>query len=87
MKNRTGEPWTPAIDEECADGCARNCWHDQNRKFELLEDRILADDSASFWLKDAIIALEQRDPVDALSDAETLVKILRERLNKIMGVK
>jgi len=30
--NRKGETWTPKVDEECADGCARGCWHDQNPK-------------------------------------------------------
>lgn len=34
---------------------------------------------ASFWLKKASLALRERDVLDALRDAETLVLIARER--------
>jgi len=42
---------------------------------------ILVDVSASSWVKDALRSALERDPVDALNDAETLVKALRENLD------
>jgi hypothetical protein len=38
--------------------------------------RVLQDPAASFWLKGAITSALQRDPVDALRDAELLAAIL-----------
>jgi hypothetical protein len=52
------------------------------------EDRIqqlLASPSVSFWLKDALRAMTNRDPVDALNDAELLVEVLTARLEDILG--
>lgn len=40
--------------------------------------RIAADPSASFFLKDAVKKSLQRDPLDALRDAETLVALLAD---------
>ena len=42
---------------------------------------ILVDVSASSWVKDALRSALERDPGDALNDAETLVKALRENLD------
>ena len=42
---------------------------------------ILVDVSASDWVKDALRSALERDPVDVLNDAETLVKALRENLD------
>lgn len=39
--------------------------------------RILADPTASFWLKDRAKELSQRDCLDALTDAEALVSLMR----------
>ena len=44
---------------------------------------ILVDVSASDWVKDALRSALERDPVDVLNDAETLVKALRENLDDI----
>ena len=44
-------------------------------------EAILVDVSASSWVKDALRSALERDPVDALNDAETLVKALRENLD------
>ena len=44
-------------------------------------EAILVDVSASDWVKDALRSALKRDPVDALNDAETLVKTLRENLD------
>ena len=40
-------------------------------------DHILESYSASFWLKDALRSALERDPVDALKDAETLLRVLK----------
>ena len=42
-------------------------------------EEVLKDSSASFWLKEAIKALDNRDIVDALSDIECLEKIFRAK--------
>ena len=44
---------------------------------------ILVDVSASDWVKDALRSALKRDPVDALNDAEILVKALRVNLDDI----
>lgn len=43
---------------------------------------ILGDFAASSWLKQAIITLERRDPVDAANDAELLAELMNQRLFK-----
>jgi hypothetical protein len=42
-------------------------------------EALLASASASFWLKDALRAALQRDPVDAANDAELLAAVLASR--------
>lgn len=42
-------------------------------------DAILVSPCASYWLKQAFRDLAQRDPVDAVKDAETLAAIMRTR--------
>ena len=42
---------------------------------------ILADPSASYWLQNAIKTAGNRDILDALRDAETLVAVLTTNLN------
>jgi len=41
---------------------------------------ILSDPCASFWIKNALRSALERDPVDALNDAELLVNVLQENL-------
>lgn len=43
------------------------------------ERQVLESFSASFWLKDAIKTATNRDILDALRDAETLVALLKKR--------
>lgn len=45
-------------------------------------ERTLAE---SFWLRDAKVALLQRDPVDGLSDAEALVRFAQVRLDQLLS--
>ncbi len=42
---------------------------------------ILVDVSASDWVKNTLRSALERDPVDALNDAEALVKALKENLD------
>lgn len=37
------------------------------------------DPSVSYWLKDALHALDKRDPVDAVCDAELLANVMGQR--------
>lgn len=46
-------------------------------------DEILNDFAASYWLKNAVRELSDRDPVDALADAEALADAMRDRLEKL----
>jgi hypothetical protein len=46
---------------------------------------VLADQSLSCWLKDALQASYERDPVDALLDAQRLLKLLNERYAQIVN--
>jgi hypothetical protein len=48
--------------------------------------QLLADPSASFWIKDAIRALSERDPIDALGDAELLAEVMKERLDGLLAL-
>ena len=47
---------------------------------ETIAARIISDPAASYWLKRAICELSQRDPVDALNDAESLVVAMLDRV-------
>jgi|TARA_B100001059_G_scaffold22416_1_gene17943 hypothetical protein len=44
------------------------------------EQALKHDPSTSFWLKKQFEATKERDPVDALNDAEALVCALKARL-------
>ena len=48
-------------------------------------NEILEDPGISSWLKDAIKAAYDRDPVDALHDARRLLKMLGERYTRIVN--
>jgi len=43
-------------------------------------EEVMTDPSASAWLKTALSAALERDPVDALNDALALAGVLEERL-------
>ena len=45
---------------------------------------ILADPSISYWLKDAIRTAYERDPVEAMRDAQRLLKMLGDRYVQIV---
>lgn len=45
---------------------------------------ILNRQDASYWLKNAIKTALQRDPVDAVNDAEILVQVLRRRCDTVL---
>ena len=43
--------------------------------------------SASYWLKENLRIVWERDPVDALKDAKTLAHILKLKVQYLTGVK
>ncbi|MDD5581481.1 MAG: hypothetical protein PHY16_19730 [Methylobacter sp.] len=47
-------------------------------------EAILNDFSASYWLKLALTSALERDPVDAVADAEALVRALREHCDDVV---
>ncbi|MBD1389456.1 hypothetical protein IC617_08455 [Neiella sp. HB171785] len=49
-------------------------------KTSEFEQAIAYDPSTSYWLKEQLDVTKQRDPVDALNDAEALVTALKARL-------
>ena len=48
--------------------------------------RLLVDPSLSYWLKDALRIALNRDPLDALNDAEALCQVLTERAQEILDI-
>lgn len=52
-------------------------------KEQSLENKLLSDPSASFWLKEQIQTTDKRDIIDAMADAEALLMVLHARWNKI----
>jgi hypothetical protein len=50
-------------------------------------DAILNDAAASVWLKEALRAALQRDPMDAVRDAELLVAVLARRCATLQASK
>jgi hypothetical protein len=51
---------------------------------DLLRD-VLSDPATSYWLKRSLSdSIQNRDPLDALRDAETMVEILRGRLDHML---
>jgi hypothetical protein len=45
---------------------------------------LYANPSVSQWLKDALMTAYDRDPVDAIRDAQSLLKLLGERYTQIV---
>ncbi len=45
-----------------------------------LEQALQHDPSTSYWLKEQFKVTKERDPVDALNDAEALVSALKSRI-------
>jgi hypothetical protein len=50
----------------------------QHKVFAVLNDR-----STSYWLRDAILALTERDPVDAAHDAHYLASLMDARVKEL----
>jgi hypothetical protein len=49
-------------------------------------EQVLASPCTHNWLKDALRSALDKDPVDASYDAELLAKLLRARLDSILGM-
>lgn len=54
----------------------------QQQAHDVIE--LLNDPAGSYWFRSALAGALDRDPVDALNDAELLVEILRARLAEDM---
>jgi hypothetical protein len=52
----------------------------EKMNYKEMAAKIAADRAASYWLKAAVMAANQRDPVDALRDAEILLAFCNARL-------
>ena len=68
VQPKPGEPFIPAP--------ATKSYMDQRRA-------IFADLSASFWIREAILTLERRDPVDAVADVEVLLALAMVRMKDV----
>ena len=55
-------------------------------RWDTCVDRIILAPTTSYWLQDALVVLRQRDPVDAVNDAEMLADIMRERFDAMVEV-
>jgi hypothetical protein len=51
--------------------------------YDVIAKRIILNPDESYWLQHAIGALSQRDPLDAVRDAELLAKIQRIRWEEV----
>jgi hypothetical protein len=49
-------------------------------------EEVMTDQSASEWLKTALRAALERDPVDALNDTLALAGILEDRLRNVLDL-
>lgn len=49
------------------------------------KNKLLNDDSISFWLKKQLVELEQRDPLDVLNDLELLICYTEKRVEDNMN--
>ena len=49
-------------------------------------EQVIRDEAASDWLKTALRAALERDPVDALNDALALAAALEGRLRSVLGL-
>lgn len=56
-----------------------------NPTFDQALETLQADPSSSEWLKRTAQWAGQRDPVDALYDAEALLELLKLRLNEVQA--
>jgi hypothetical protein len=58
-----------------------------NTRYDSTKDLlqgICADPSTSYWLKDALQSLLQRDPVDAVNDSRLLADIMQARYDEVL---
>lgn len=53
--------------------------------YKDLRAEILLDPACSYWIKEAAVMLEARDPCDAIRDLELLIQLSEARLKEIGG--
>jgi len=85
---RCGSPVTNLLNDSTTKSHARGCPNIRDDKAALYDRRaeILADPAISFWLKEAIRALDARDPVDAAKDADLLAALFDGKCKALLGV-
>lgn len=57
----------------------------QDMPFTELSSLVSQDPATSFWLRDAIASLSDRDPVDAIRDIKVLDILFEKRLQEIQA--
>ena len=57
-------------------------WGKESKSYKMARS-IRQDPAASYWLKDAVKTLTDRDIVDALQDAEVLLKYAKLRWDEV----
>jgi len=55
------------------------------RTYNEAVSRLESSPATSYWLMEAVRDLNQRDPVDALNDAEALLHVVKMRYREICG--
>lgn len=53
--------------------------------YDLARRTVMADPSVRTWVKDAIAALEKRDPLDAADDAHLVAELMELRCGEILN--
>ena len=71
---------------ESDEDCPRNPMRDEHVRLYTRRTEILADPAISRWLKEAIRALDARDPVDAAKDADLLAALFDGKCKALLGV-
>ena len=51
----------------------------------MTTEKILADPSTSYWLRDALSSALDRDPVDVQNDVEVLREVFAKKLGKALA--
>lgn len=54
-------------------------------RYEEMRDWTLAVEPTSYWLRDAVEALDRRDPADALMDARALACLCKIRCDEVVA--
>ena len=80
-----GRPMLAGFERSGTTGCGiSGAWWEPRPDLDPSVSSVLADPAASYWLKAAIASGVNRDPVDALADAESLVNIFKRQCDSML---